>query len=183
MFFYTNIDNNDPHQKKTTNTFLYIQKQKILKRLYIYKNLNTFQKSRQVVLGFYSKKLQILYITQLSWNFWIWHLYIYKNHDYLRYVKFLYTKSHTLGNKQDNLRYIFFIKKSWHFALHNFSWNFWNLAERGVFFYTKNNALCVKFLYEKTMYFSLHLYVQKSRHFASHFYFQKTMHFELRFYI
>ena len=127
IFLYINVNNNDSHHRKTTCTFLYIQKpKKIAKRLYIYKNPDTFKKLRQFALRFYSQKSRHFTLRNFSRNSWNWYLYIYKNHDNLRYVLFLYTKSLILQKKQDNLRYAFHIQKAWHFVLRDCSSNFWN---------------------------------------------------------
>ena len=75
--------------------------------------------------------------------------FIYKKHDTLHYVTFLYTKSWTLRKKKDNLRYVFIYKKSGHFTLRDFSLNFWNWRKGGTFLYAKNKSLCVIFLYAK----------------------------------
>ena len=53
IFVHMNENCNDSHHQKTTCTVLYIQRQKIAKRLYIYKNPDTLQKVRQFALRFY----------------------------------------------------------------------------------------------------------------------------------
>ena len=71
--------------------------------IYIYKNQDNPQKARKFPLRFILKKPYTLrygiFMTFLKLAF------IYKKHDTLRYVTFLYTKSQTLRQKQDNLRY------------------------------------------------------------------------------
>ena len=98
--------------------------------------------------------------------------------------RFNIKKSRHFEKKQDNLQYIFYIEKSWHFALRYFSWDFWNWRRgEGAFLYTKNNTFCVKFLYDKNNALSVMCLYTKSRHFASHFYVLKKMHFVLSLYI
>ena len=51
-------------------------------------------------------------------------VFIYKKHDTLRYVMFLYTKRQTLRKKKDNLRYVYIYKNldTLHYAI--FHWVF-----------------------------------------------------------
>ena len=70
---------------------LYTQKAKQLPNVFIYKKPDTFQKTRQFPLRFYIQK-------QYTWHYGIFMkflmlVYIYKKHDILRYVTFLYKKS------------------------------------------------------------------------------------------
>ena len=75
--------------------------------------------------------------------------FIYKNHDTLRYVTFLYTKRSTLLKKQDNLRNVF-IQKSGTFELRDFSLNFWNLWRGGdINFWKKQCTLRDIFILKK----------------------------------
>ena len=83
--------------------------------------------------------------------------FIYKKYDTLRYVTFLYTKSETLRNKQDNLRYVFIYKKLDTLRSAIF---------HGIFEFAEG----------------VHFYIQKTTHFALHFYI-KRMHSSLRLYI
>ena len=77
--------------------------------------------------------------------------FIYNKRDALRYVKFVYIKSQTLGKKQDNLRYGF-LYKNMDTLRHAISIESLKLVEgRGIFVYPKNNALCVTFLYRKSL--------------------------------
>ena len=93
-------------------------------------------------------------------NFRYWHLHVYKKHDTLRYVTFLYTKILTLRKKQDYLRYVLYTK-----SLTLCVTQFYVIFEIGggegpffyakkalcvIFLYAKNNALYVKFLYTKS---------------------------------
>ena len=78
--------------------------------------------------------------------------FIYKNHETLRYVTFLYTKSQTLHKKQDNLRYVFLHRNSdtLHYTI------FHEIFEVGGggwerCFYMQKNAPCVTFLYKKNV--------------------------------
>ena len=48
-----NENYNDCHHRKTTGTFLYTQKAKQLRNVYIYIKPDTFQKARQFPLCFY----------------------------------------------------------------------------------------------------------------------------------
>ena len=63
---------------------LYTQKTKKMPNVFIYKNPDTFQKARQFPLRFYIQKEIFMKFLKLA--------FIYKKHDTLRYVTFLYTK-------------------------------------------------------------------------------------------
>ena len=73
--------------------------------------------------------------------------FIYKKHDTLRYMTFLYTKSQTLCKKQDNLRYVFIYKTRYFCAV--FHWIFEICGGGGAFIKKKDNVLCLTFLYWK----------------------------------
>ena len=85
-------------------------------------------------------KRNTLYVTRFSMKF-LKLAFIYKNHDTLRYLTFLYTKSETLCKKQDNFSYIF-IYKIRTLCVTRFFMEFLKLAEGGAFLNTKNGALC-----------------------------------------
>ena len=121
-----------PSAKNKTHVF-YTQKAKQLWIVLIYKKPDTFQKTRQFPLRFYIQKARHFMLRDFSWNFQSCHLYtksmtlcvmwsfIYKKHDTLQksvqiIIRFLYTKIR-------------------HFALRDFSLNFWNLR-RGVHIYS-----------------------------------------------
>ena len=55
----------------------------------------------------------------------------------LKNETFIYTKSQTLRNKQDNFSLKIYTQKAWHFVLRNFSWNFWNWQRGGGIFICK----------------------------------------------
>ena len=74
--------------------------------------------------------------------------FIYTNNDILRSVKILYTKAQHF-TKSKTIHIMFYIQKSSHFALRNFSLNFLNWWRGGTF------------LYETIMHFSLNFYMKK----------------------
>ena len=81
--------------------FYLYKKQKKLRNVFIYKKPDTFQKARQFPLRFYTQKA-------IHWRYGIFMkflklAFIFKKHDTLRYVTFIYSKSMTLRKKQDNL--------------------------------------------------------------------------------
>ena len=51
-----NVNNNDPHQKKTTCTFLYIQKEKKIQNVYIYKKPDTSKENKKICVTFFKYK-------------------------------------------------------------------------------------------------------------------------------
>ena len=81
---------------------LYTQKAKKMRNVYIFKNSDTFQKARQFPLRFYIQKA--IHLTLRDFREFSKLAFIYKKHDTLRYVTFLYTNIWTLRKKQDNLR-------------------------------------------------------------------------------
>ena len=109
----------DCHLRKTMCPFLYINKKQ--------KNCTKsrrLRKSKTISIAFLYTKIQTLYITRLFVKF-LNLTFIYKKHETLRYVTFLYSKSMTFRKKQDNLRYVFIYKKPdtlrYAFFLKNFS--------------------------------------------------------------
>ena len=80
--------------------------------------------------------------------------FMYKKHDTLRYVIFLYTKSQTLRKNQDNVRYIFIYKNPDTLRYANFYRIFEIGGGAGIFFM------------KKTMHSALDVYMQKTVHFA-----------------
>ena len=59
-----------------------------------------------------------------------------------------YLQNSDTSKKQDNVRYVFYIQKAWHFCVTQFSWYF-EIVGRGGHFYIFKDALCVSFLYAK----------------------------------
>ena len=75
--------------------------------------------------------------------------FIYKNHDILRYVTFLYKKSERLCKKHDNLHYILYTEIQT-LCLTQFFIKSLKLVEGGGQLYMqRKNLVCVKFLYAK----------------------------------
>ena len=119
---------------------------------------------------------------QEAWHFALQDVFIYKKEDTLRYPIFheifevgIYTKSMTLcvtwrfciqkdGHfaKSKTIFVTFYIQKYGHFALPDFSWNFWNWWKGGGYFYMKKKHFALSFYMQKTMHFSLRFYSQKS---------------------
>ena len=135
------------------------KKQKHLRTAFYIQHPNTLQKSGQFALCFYIQNSWHFTLRDFSWNFWSWNLYTKSWHFALRDV-FIYKKPDT-SKKARQFVIRFYIKKSGHFALRNFSLNFWDW-DRGegisigkkkslcvTFLNAKNNALFVTFLYAK----------------------------------
>ena len=104
-----NISHNgvgDAKLMKTWSEFSYIHyiyKNKKIKGFYI-QNPDTLQKLRQFALSFIYKISETLLYAIFHEKLKL--AFIYKNHDTLRSVTFLYTKRQTLHKKQDKLRYV-----------------------------------------------------------------------------
>ena len=84
--------------------------------------------------------------------------FIYKKHDTLSYMTFLYTRIQTLHRTQENFRYIFIYKKP-DTLCHAIYHGMFEIGGGGGAFF-----------------------LQKEMHLALHFYMQET-HFALRFYV
>ena len=85
-----NENYDDCNRRKTTRTFIY-KKRKKLPNVFIYKKPDTFQKARQFPFRFYIQKA--IHLTLRDFHEFFKLAFIYKKHDTLRYVTFLYTKS------------------------------------------------------------------------------------------
>ena len=102
------VNHNECLQQKTTCTFLYIQKAKKTQNVFIYKNRDIFKKQDNFRCVLYTKS-ETLYIKRFFITF-LKLTFIYRKHDILCYMTFLYTKSQTLRKNQDNLCYSFIYK-------------------------------------------------------------------------
>ena len=89
---------------------IYTKSKRIAKRFNIQK-AGHFSKSKTIFVTFLYSKSHTLYATGFFKKF-LKVAIIYKKHDNLRYVTFLYTKSQTFSKKQDNLLYVFIYKNT-----------------------------------------------------------------------
>ena len=164
-----------------TRKFIYTKSKKKLRNVFIYKKPDTFQKARQFPLRFYTQKA-------IHWRYGIFMEFlklefIFKKHDTLRYVTFIYSKSMTLRKKQYNLRYVFIYRNPALFRYAIFI-EFLKFAEGGGIYLSKNNVLCVTFLYWKNNALCVTLlYIQRAWHYALHFNIQKRYTFFTFIYI
>ena len=85
--------------QKIANAYIYIQK------------FRHFAKSKTICVTFLFTKSQTLYVMQFFMKI-LKFAFIYKKHENLRYVRFVYTKIRIPSKKQDNLCYVFYIQKS-----------------------------------------------------------------------
>ena len=99
-------------------------------------------------------KSRIFYVTQFFMNFSILE-FLYKKHETLRYMTFLYTKSQTLRKNQDNLRHVFIYKNLDTLYCTIFLWIFEIGGGGEIFLYAKNNAFCFTFFFQKRMHLPL----------------------------
>ena len=112
----------------------------------------TLQKSRQLTLRFYSQKA--IHFTLLNFPFFYnWHVYIWEKMTLCVMWRFSTQKARHF-EKARKFALWFFTQKAWHFALCNFSLDFWNCRRNRDIFIYKNNALCVKSLYQRNNKFS-----------------------------
>ena len=123
----------------------------------IFRNPDTWQKVRQFALRFYLHKAKHFPLSDFSWNFWTWHMHT-KSIILCVMWRFYIKKNQSLRKNPDNVCYVFYLQKSWYFALRNSTWNLWNWRKGGHFykqkmmhfallFILKNNALSVTVLY------------------------------------
>ena len=127
IFLYINVNNNDSYQQKTTCTFIYIQKAKKLRNIYIYRKIKT------ICVTFLLTKSRTLYVTRFFIIFLkLEFIYIQKAWHFALHDVFIYKKLDTSKKaRQFTLRILY--KKAWNFALRNFPWNFWNWRRGGAF--------------------------------------------------
>ena len=156
-FLYINENYNFCHQRKTTCTFIYIQKGKNCET-FLYTKIQTlckkqdnlgyvlYIKERHFTLRDFHKKIEFGIYIKEAWQFALRDVFIYKNPD--------------TSQKARQFALYFYLKIYGHFVVRNFSLNFSNWRRGGgifinkkticvTFLYAQNNALCVTFLYLK----------------------------------
>ena len=135
------------YTKRKTNyhTFLYTKSQTL------------FKKQKKFCYVLINIKLDTLHYTILHEMFEA-GIFIQKGW-YFALGDVLYTKSQTLGKKQDNLRYVFIYKNSDTLPYAIFHWIFETGGGGGGHFYSQKQCT-----------FPLHFYTQKSIHFLLHLY-------------
>ena len=132
------------------------------------------------------------------------YVFIYKEHDTLRYAifhensevvicikkswhftlrdVFIYKKTET-SQKARQFALRFYIQKSGHFALRNFSLNFWNRRRGGGIFIGKKQYT-VRYIFICKKQCTLHyVFTYKKPDTLRYIFICKKMHFALRFYI
>ena len=97
--------------------------------MYHIKKAKHFAKSKRISVTFLYTKIRTLYIPQFFMKI-LKFAFIYKKHDTLHYVKFLYTKIQTLRKKQDKLPYVLYTK-IWTLCVTRFFIEFFKLEEGG----------------------------------------------------
>ena len=141
----------------------YIYKKQIkLLNVFIYKNGDTFQKAVQFPFCFYIQKARHFTLSDISWNFWSWHL-ITKSMTLCVTGRFYIQKARYFA-KSKTICVTFLCSKIRTLCITRFFIEFLKFAEGGgifkckkqctlsYIFMLKNNALCVTF------------YIQKIRH-------------------
>ena len=147
------------------NCTLYNNKKHPKRLLYINKATH-FSKSKTICVKFLFKKRQTIYVRRFFMKFFVIGIYIYTKRMILCIKSRFYVQKYRHFEKSKTICVtLLHIKKAWHFALRNFSQNFWNWWRGGVF-------LCLK-----TMHFDLHFYMQNTMQFLLSFYIPKARHF------
>ena len=111
---------------------LYTQKAKKSETFLYTKSQTCFQKAKQFSLRFYIQKAIHLTLRDFHENFEV-GIYIQKSWHFTLRDVFIYINTDT-SQKARQFAIRFNIQKSRHFALHNFSLNFWNWRRGGAFF-------------------------------------------------
>ena len=148
-----------PSSKDNAHVFIYTKSKKIAKRFYIQKARH-FSKSQTISVTFLYTKSNTLYVTGSFMKF-LKLAFIYKKHDALRYVTFLFTKIQTVRKKQDNLRYVFIYKNpelcvTWFFI------EFLKCSEGGGGIYLFKKGTLRDIFILKKMHFVLSCYIQRA---------------------
>ena len=100
---------NDYPQLKTTCTFIYIQKKEGNKKFFLYSKSLNLTKSKTICVTFCIHKKSNTLPYMIFQEFFKKAL-MFKKHDTLSYVTFLYAKIQTFRKKQNNLRYFLMYK-------------------------------------------------------------------------
>ena len=138
IFLYINWNYDDCHHRKTKRTIIYKEQKNCETFLYT-KSLTLFRKLDNFCYVFIYKK-------PYTWSYGIFMkflklAFIYKKHDTLRNVKFLYTKIWTLSKKKDNLRFVFIYKNPSLLRYAIFNWIFEICGGGGHLFVKKQCTL------------------------------------------
>ena len=149
------------------------KKKKTVKRFYIQK-ARKYAKSKTTCAKFYIQKSGHLTFRDFPWKFWIYSLYTKNMKLWVTWS--FYIQNPETSQKRGQFASCFYIQKSIHSALRNFSLN--------LFIYIQIIIhLALHFSMQKTMHFPLRYYKQNSWNFELHFYMPFKMYFALRFYI
>ena len=96
-------------ERQHARFYILYKKQKNMRNVYIYAKSQTLSKKQDNFRYIFIHKILYTLLYAIFHEIFEIGIYIYKTHDTLRYVTFLYTKSQTLRKKQDNLRYVFIL--------------------------------------------------------------------------
>ena len=132
---------------------------------FILKKPDTYQKTRQFPLRFYIQKSIHFTLRDLSWNFWIWHLYPKSMTFWVTWHFYIQKARHFAKSK--TIYDSFLYTKIMHFTLRDFLFNFWNLR-RGGGFIKKQCTLCDIFILKKQCTLR-YIDIQRAWHYALHF--------------
>ena len=146
-----NENYNDCNQRKTTSTFLYMQKAKINAKRFYKQKKRHFSKSKTMSITFLYTKSLTLYVTRFFMKFWNGNLYTKSMTLFVMWC--LYIQKYTHFEKFKTIWITFFYTKSLTLYVTQFFMGFLKLAEGGegyeqeimhfslIRLYAKNNAL------------------------------------------
>ena len=150
-FLYINVNKIDSHQRKTTYTFLCIEKSKKSRKDYTYihtKSETLFKMLDNLRWVLFTKKPVTLYYA-IFMKFLKFAFIYFKKYDIFSSVTFLYTKSPTLRKKARQFALSFFIYKNPDTLRYAVFMEFLKLLEGGAFLYTKKCTLRYIFISKK----------------------------------
>ena len=127
--------------------------------IYTGKTRQTFlytKKGWQFQWRFYVQKARYFNLRDFLWNFWSWHFYIKSMSLCVTWRFYIQKAGHFAKSKTICVAFLY--TKSGHFALRDFSLNFWNWRRWGEFLYSKFNALYMPYIFIWLKQFTL-LYV------------------------
>ena len=163
-----------PISKRKRARFIYAKSKNIAKRLHLYTKSETLCKKQDNLRYVFIHKNTDTLCYMIFHEKFVMGIYIYTKSMALCVRGRFYIKNLETSKKQDNLRYVFICKNP-DTLRHKIFMGYLKLAEGGGHFYShKNNALCVKLLYDKNNALSGMVLYKKVRNFVLHFHLQKN---------
>ena len=119
------------NKKKIAKGFLYTKKVTLFKKQDKSRSVFIYKKAHILPYAIFHEIFEVGIYIQKAWHFAFCDVFTFKNPD--------------TSQKSSQIALCFYIQKSTHFALGDFSLYFWNWRRGEAFFYAKNTALSSKF--------------------------------------